>query len=166
MIALNEAVNHEMETSNVRNHRWSEAQMDDYKNHLLNDPAVKSAMDMDHESTFGDACYQSYKRWAKAKAVIGNHMHNSDMDWETWASSPMKQRWWNIKQENPSTIILVHVGKFYEVYHHDADTLHKVFGAPYTYGYEAHNGFPVSKFDKYRDKLAEHGFNSIRILSV
>tara|TARA_B100000925_G_scaffold282785_1_gene255974 strand:- start:5860 stop:6357 length:498 start_codon:yes stop_codon:yes gene_type:complete len=165
MIALNKAVNHEMEKCNVRNHRWSDAQLEDYKRHILNDPAVQSAL----EDDFSDACYQSYKRWAKAKAVIGNHMHNSDMDyndWDTWASSPVKRRWWNIKQENPSTIIFVHVGKFYEVYHHDADILHKIFGAPYTYGYVAHNGFPVSKLDTYLNKLAEHGFNSIRIISV
>jgi hypothetical protein len=171
-MSLNEAITHEMETCDARLHRWSDAQLEDYKCHLLNDPEIKSALDKvgsHHECPFGAACYKSYKRWAKAKAVIGNHMHNSNMDyndWDTWASSPMKQRWWGIKQDNPSSIVFVHVGKFYEAYHHDADTLHKVFGAPYTYGYVAHNGFPASKFDEYRDKLAEHGCKAIHIISV
>lgn len=164
-VKLNEAVNHEIETCDARLHRWSKAQMEDYKNHLLNDPEVQSAVDSHHESAFGTACYQSYKRWAKAKAVIGNHMHNYSMDYSDWKTS-IKEKWLSIKKDNPSTIVLVHLGKFHEAYHQDADVLHKIFGVPYTYGYVAHNGFPVSKFDKYRITLGEHGYNSIRIISV
>lgn len=158
---LNNAVQIAIEKSNAKNHRWSEAQMEDYKNYLLNDPEVQSALDND----FSEACYQSYKRWAKAKAVIGNHMHNYSTDYSDW-ETPIKEKWVSIKSDNSSTIVLIHIGKFYEAYHQDADILHKIFGAPYTYGYVAHNGFPVSKFDKYRIKLKEHGYNSIRIISV
>ena len=164
-VKLNEAVNHEIETCDARLHRWSKAQMEDYKNHLLNDPEVQSALDHDGIRRFRYACYQSYKRWAKAKAVIGNHMHNYSMDYSDWKTS-IKEKWLSIKKDKPSTIVLFHLGKFYEAYHQDADILHKIFGAPYTFGYVAHNGFPVSKFDKYRITLGEHGYNSIRIISV
>lgn len=170
-VTLKNAVQIAIEKSNVINHRWSEAQLEDYKSHLLNNPEVKSVLDdvlreEDSFNSFLDTCGKIYKRWARAKSVIGNHMHNFFDNLETWGSSTMKKKWLSIKKENPSTIILVHCGKFYETYHHDADILHKIFGAPYTYGYVAHNGFPVSKFDKYLNKLAEHGFISMRILSV
>ena len=164
-VKLKEAVNHEIETCDARNHRWSEAQMEDYKKHLLNDPEVQSALVHDGIGPFSDACYQSYKRWAKAKAVIGNHMHNYSMDYSDWKTS-IKEKWLSIKKDKPSTIVLLHLGKFYEAYHQDADILHNIFRAPYTYGYVAHNGFPVSKFDKYRIALGEHGYNSIHIISV
>ena len=167
---LNNAVQIAIEKSNAKNHRWSEAQMEDYKNYLLNDPTIQSILDdVLHEEdsfvSFLDLCENSYKRWVKSKAVIGNHMHNYSMDYSDW-ETPIKEKWLSIKSDNSSTIVLIHIGKFYEAYHQDADILHKILGAPYTYGYVAHNGFPVSKFDKYRIKLKEHGYNSIRIISV
>lgn len=177
-VKLNEAINHEIETCDARLHRWSEAQMKQYKEHLLNDPEVKSALDKvdsHHESSFGTACYQSYKRWAKAKAVIGNHMHNYCMDYSQWAgTSELKNKWIKAKWDTDTPpghsrrpcIVLVHVGMFYEAYHQDADTLHKIFGAPYTYGYVARNGFPASKLQDYLKKLEEEGYSKVHIISV
>jgi len=173
-MSLNEAITHEMETCDARLHRWSDAQLEDYKRHLLNDPEIKSALEnvsSYHESSFGTACYKSYKRWAKAKAVIGNHMHNYKCDYRDWAgTSELKNKWLESKPGLGYTtsvcpITLVHVGMFYEAYHQDADTLHKIFGAPYTYGYVARNGFPASKLQDYLKKLEEEGY-AIHIISV
>jgi len=81
-----------------------------------------------------------------------------------WANTTTKRKWCDIKEQSPDTIILVHVGKFYEVFHQDADALVNVTDAPYMKGVVAHTGFPSSALNKYIGVLREAGYLNIRII--
>ena len=77
--------------------------------------------------------------------------------------TPLKQKWTAIKALNPETIVLVRIGKFYEVFGDDADTLHEVFQAPVMEG--RHSGFPASCLGKFLEGLHRAGHRSVRLIS-
>lgn len=71
-----------------------------------------------------------------------------------------REIWLSIKQQNPQSIVLVRIGKFYEVFEDDAMILHDVFQAPLLDN-QKHTGFPASCLDKFINGLQEA---SIRLI--
>ena len=76
--------------------------------------------------------------------------------------TPLKEKWRAVKAMNPKAIVLVRIGKFYEVFDDDADILHEVFQAPVMEG--RHSGFPASCLGKFLEGLHKAGHRSVRII--
>lgn len=95
--------------------------------------------------------------------TLGNHLHDTN-DISEWAKLPKQKQWCEIKENFPDTVLFVHVGKFYELFHQDADVLVSISEAPYMKGVVAHTGFPVSVMEKYIGILNAAGHKNIRII--
>jgi DNA mismatch repair ATPase MutS len=55
------------------------------------------------------------------------------------------------------------VGKFYEIFHHDADIAVKELDLIYMKGEKAHSGFPESAFAKFASILVDRGYRVARV---
>ena len=73
-----------------------------------------------------------------------------------------REQWVNLKKESQD-VILVHIGRFYEVFHHDADIVCDLSDAIYMKGVNAHTGFPESVLHKYIDLLEAAG-HTVKII--
>lgn len=73
------------------------------------------------------------------------------------------RQWWVIKSQHYDSILFFKVGKFYELYHMDADVGVKELGFTYMRGEFAHSGFPEQSFDRMSTSLVERGYNVARI---
>jgi len=149
--------------------KWSEAQQTDLKWYLMTQPAITDAIDdvtvRDYNRAVENLCKQHYREWARRKAVIGNHMHNyvlgtSMTEWQ----HPKRQEWIDAKALSPDTIVLIQNGRFYEMFHQDADTLHTSLNTVYMHGYVAHTGYPISCHDRLINELREAGHLNVRII--
>ena len=76
--------------------------------------------------------------------------------------TPLQEKWRAVKATNPKAIVLVRIGKFYEVFDEDADILQDVFQAPIMEG--RHSGFPASCLGKFLEGLHEAGHRSVRLI--
>ena len=146
---------------------WTDAQLEDLKCHLMTRPSLTAALDdvTVRDSAIIYQCKQHYREWARRKSVIGNHMHNfvlgnSMSEWQHYK----RQEWVEAKARNPNTIVLVQIGRFYEMFHQDADTLHTALNTVYMPGYIAHTGYPISCHDRLINELRENGHNSVTII--
>lgn len=74
------------------------------------------------------------------------------------------RQWCKLKEENMTDVIFVQKGKFYEVFHTDADICAQHLGAPYMKGEDAHTGFPLVSCSKFKNKLEGLGY-TVRILN-
>lgn len=84
----------------------------------------------------------------------GEHYHNTTKEALFGANpSEKQQEWLDAKASNPNAIHLVHVGKFYELFHQDADILNEHFQSPYMRGKIAHTGFPETALEKFKGEL-------------
>jgi hypothetical protein len=143
--------------------QWSEAQIDDLKWYLMAEVDLDEVRD--YNRAVDNQCKQHYREWARRKAVIGNHMHNYVLG--TYMSEwqhPKRQEWINAKASSPDTIVLVQHGRFYEIFHEDADVLHRALQTVYMHGYVAYTGYPISCHDRLITLLREAGHNSVRII--
>ncbi|XP_037881216.1 probable DNA mismatch repair protein Msh6 [Glossina fuscipes] len=77
--------------------------------------------------------------------------------------SPGVRQWWILKSDNYDCVLFFKVGKFYELYHMDADVGVKELGFTYMRGEFAHSGFPEVSFDKMSSILVEKGFKVARV---
>ena len=77
--------------------------------------------------------------------------------------TPKREKWQQIKEQNPESIVLVRIGKFYEVFDDDAIVLQNVFQAPLLDN-RPHTGFPASCLGKFLQGLQEAGYKSIRLI--
>lgn len=68
------------------------------------------------------------------------------------------RQWWQIKSQNFDSILFFKVGKFYELYHMDADVGVTELGFTYMKGEFAHSGFPEQSFSRMANSLVERGF--------
>lgn len=76
----------------------------------------------------------------------------------------LQEQWIQVKRAQPFTVILVRIGKFYEVFHRDADILVDVADRGcYMGGKIAWSGFPENVLEKYTNKMKEAGYNVIQI---
>ncbi|KAM7356544.1 DNA mismatch repair protein Msh6 [Cochliomyia hominivorax] len=77
--------------------------------------------------------------------------------------SPGVRQWWVLKSENFDCVLFFKVGKFYELYHMDADVGVNELGFTYMRGEFAHSGFPEISFDKMASVLVERGYKVARV---
>jgi DNA mismatch repair protein MSH6 len=56
--------------------------------------------------------------------------------------TPAMAQWWQVKSINMDTILFFKVGKFYELFHMDADVGFSELDLIYMKGPKAHSGFP------------------------
>lgn len=76
--------------------------------------------------------------------------------------TPAMRQWWQLKSENFDSILFFKVGKFYELYHMDADVGVRELGFTYMKGDFAHSGFPEQSFDRMASSLVNRGFKVAR----
>lgn len=76
--------------------------------------------------------------------------------------TPAMRQWWILKSENFDSILFFKVGKFYELYHMDADIGVRELGFTYMKGDFAHSGFPEQSFNRMANSLINRGFKVAR----
>ena len=62
--------------------------------------------------------------------------------------TPAKKQWWDVKASHFDCVLCFKVGKFYELFHMDADVGVRELGLIYMKGEEAHSGFPEIAYAK------------------
>ncbi|RYH28578.1 MutS family DNA mismatch repair protein [archaeon] len=77
--------------------------------------------------------------------------------------TPAMAQWWYFKQRNMDTILFFKVGKFYELFHMDADVGYGELDLIYMKGAKAHSGFPEISYGKYANILVSKGYRVARI---
>lgn len=69
-------------------------------------------------------------------------------------STPVLQQWHRFKQKHPGCVLLFRMGDFYEAFHEDAQTLHRVLGVTLTRrGEVAMAGVPYDGVETYLRRL-------------
>lgn len=76
--------------------------------------------------------------------------------------SPGMRQWWVLKSTHFDCVLFFKVGKFYELYHMDADVGVAELGFTYMRGEFAHSGFPEQSYDRMFISLVERGFKVAR----
>ena len=80
--------------------------------------------------------------------------------------TPMMQRYCEVKQQNPGSMLLFRMGDFYELFYEDAETAAKVLGLTLTARDKnsenpvAMAGFPHHQLENYLQKLIRSGFRA------
>ena len=85
--------------------------------------------------------------------------------------TPAMEQWWEFKRKNFDCVLFFKVGKFYELFHMDADIGVKEFdssvtgNSPMVYmkGAKAHAGFPETSYGKFSKVLASRGYRVARV---
>ncbi|KAH7479091.1 DNA mismatch repair protein Msh6 [Phytophthora ramorum] len=77
--------------------------------------------------------------------------------------TPAMVQWWEVKAENMDTVLFFKVGKFYELFHMDADVGFKELNLIYMKGDKAHSGFPEIAYSKMSAQLVEKGYRVARV---
>ena len=77
--------------------------------------------------------------------------------------TPASEQWWKIKSQYADTILLFKTGKFYEIFHMDADIAVEVLGFSYMKGTIAHAGFPEVGYGGFCEKLVQSGYKVARV---
>lgn len=77
--------------------------------------------------------------------------------------TPAIKIWWNFKQVHYDTVLFFKVGKFYELYHMDADVGVQHLNLLHMRGNMSHCGFPEISYGKFATKLVSLGFKVARI---
>jgi DNA mismatch repair protein MSH6 len=89
-----------------------------------------------------------------------------ERDWINLMGSPMTdavQQWWDLKSQYFDTVLLFKTGKFYEMFHMDADVGVELLGFSYMKGHVAHAGFPETAYSKFADILVRAGYKVARV---
>ncbi|KAL7558432.1 hypothetical protein ACA910_015774 [Epithemia clementina (nom. ined.)] len=73
------------------------------------------------------------------------------------------QQWWDIKAQYFDAVLLFKTGKFYELFHMDADIGVQVLGLIYMKDHLAHAGFPEKSYGVMADKLMRAGYKVARV---
>ncbi|KAJ8577089.1 hypothetical protein ON010_g2120 [Phytophthora cinnamomi] len=77
--------------------------------------------------------------------------------------TPAMVQWWEVKAHNMDTVLFFKVGKFYELFHMDADVGFKELGLIYMKGDKAHSGFPEIAYSKMSSQLVAKGYRVARV---
>lgn len=77
--------------------------------------------------------------------------------------SPGMKQWWIFKAQHYDTVLFFKVGKFYELYHMDADIGYRELDLIYMKGTRAHSGFPEISYGKYASILVNNGHRVARV---
>lgn len=82
----------------------------------------------------------------------------------TLKQTPAMSQWWQLKSSHFDCIFFFKVGKFYELYHHDAIIGVKELGFSFMGKNEfAHSGFPESAYEKMATQLVDRGYRVARV---
>ena len=73
------------------------------------------------------------------------------------------QQWWDLKSQYNDTVLLFKTGKFYELFHMDADIGVDHLDLSYMKGHLAHAGFPEISYGTMADQLCRAGFKVARV---
>eukprot|EP00579_Thalassiosira_antarctica_P005316 CAMPEP_0201877944 /NCGR_PEP_ID=MMETSP0902-20130614/9223_1 /ASSEMBLY_ACC=CAM_ASM_000551 /TAXON_ID=420261 /ORGANISM="Thalassiosira antarctica, Strain CCMP982" /LENGTH=1501 /DNA_ID=CAMNT_0048405489 /DNA_START=26 /DNA_END=4528 /DNA_ORIENTATION=+ len=77
--------------------------------------------------------------------------------------TPAQKQWWDIKAEYADTVLMFKTGKFYEMYHDDADVGASILDFVYMKGTMAHGGFPEAAYGTQLRKLVDAGYKVARV---
>ncbi len=77
--------------------------------------------------------------------------------------TPAMKQWWEFKSANMDTVLFFKVGKFYELFHLDADVGMQELDLIYMKGEKAHSGFPEISYGKFSDQLVMKGYRVARV---
>lgn len=107
----------------------------------------------------------------KRRDINGNKPDSPDYDPRTLLvpqeflkkDTPAMVQWWNVKAQNMDTVLFFKVGKFYELFHMDADIGFKELNLIYMKGDKAHSGFPEIAYSKMSSQLIEKGYRVARV---
>ncbi|XP_058130451.1 probable DNA mismatch repair protein Msh6 [Anopheles ziemanni] len=77
--------------------------------------------------------------------------------------TPAMHQWWELKSNNFDCVLFFKVGKFYELYHMDAEVGVKELGFSFMKGEFAHSGFPEQAYDRMSTTLVEKGYKVARV---
>lgn len=77
--------------------------------------------------------------------------------------TPGVRQWWVLKSNHYDCVLFFKVGKFYELYHWDAEVGVKELGFTYMKGDFAHSGFPESAYERMSTTLVERGYKVARV---
>lgn len=77
--------------------------------------------------------------------------------------TPASKQWWDLKAQYFDTVLLFKTGKFYEMFHMDADVGVQVLGFNYMKGHVGHAGFPEIGYGSFCQKLVERGYKVARV---
>jgi DNA mismatch repair protein MSH6 len=77
--------------------------------------------------------------------------------------TPAQRQWWEFKADYYDVILFFKMGKFYEIFHMDADIAVAELNLVYMKGEVAHAGFPEVAYWRYASTLVEKGFKVARI---
>ncbi|GKY92700.1 hypothetical protein MPSEU_000240200 [Mayamaea pseudoterrestris] len=73
------------------------------------------------------------------------------------------QQWWDLKAQYFDAVLLFKTGKFYELFHMDADVGVQICGHSYMKGHVAHSGFPEAAYGKFADMMVRAGYKVCRV---
>ncbi|KAF1335483.1 DNA mismatch repair protein msh6, partial [Globisporangium splendens] len=107
----------------------------------------------------------------KRRDINGNPPDSPDYDPRTLyvppefikKETPAMVQWWEVKSRNMDTVLFFKVGKFYELFHMDADVGFKELNLIYMKGDKAHSGFPEIAYSKMSSQLVEKGYRVARV---
>lgn len=77
--------------------------------------------------------------------------------------TPAMAQWWQFKAQNMDTVLFFKVGKFYELFHMDADIGFAELDLIYMRGSKAHSGFPEVSYGKFASILVSKGYRVARV---
>ena len=77
--------------------------------------------------------------------------------------TPAQEQWWDIKACYADALLLFKTGKFYEIFHQDADVAVQVLDFVYMKGCDAHAGFPEISYGQFCDRLVRAGHKVARV---
>jgi len=77
--------------------------------------------------------------------------------------TPASRQWWEIKSQYADTLLLFKTGKFYEIFHMDADIAVQILGFQYMKGQQAHAGFPEVGYGSFCERLVNAGHKVARV---
>jgi len=101
-----------------------------------------------------DPCYDPrtlYINYAEMEKVQGSKL------------TPASKQWWEMKAMYADTLLFFKTGKFYEIFHMDADVAVSVLGFSYMKGVYAHAGFPEIGYGNFSSKLIAAGYKVARV---
>ncbi|RLN74936.1 hypothetical protein BBJ28_00021883 [Nothophytophthora sp. Chile5] len=107
----------------------------------------------------------------KRRDINGNTPNSPDFDPRTVKvpaeflkkETPAMVQWWEVKCHNMDTVLFFKVGKFYELFHMDADVGFKELNLIYMKGDKAHSGFPEIAYSKMSSQLVMKGYRVARV---
>ena len=77
--------------------------------------------------------------------------------------TPAQKQWWQLKAQYFDVVLFFKMGKFYELFHMDADIGVAELNLIYMKGDVAHAGFPEVAYGRYASTLVEKGYKVARI---